>query len=113
MHKIDFLQYFFSKSEVIDMEWKTLQSKVYGLNLNDLIKEEFLKKLNEEFENKDIDIISLQIAIRDKLEDPSDEVKVDVISLSNNTIEDTLLNNTIVDVNDYENFDKIKKVLDR
>lgn len=94
------------------MEWKTLQSKVYGLNLNDLIKEEFLKKLNGEFENKDIDIISLQIAIRDKLEDPSDEVKVDVISLSNNTIEDTLLNNTIVDVNDSENFDKIKKVLD-
>ena len=94
------------------MEWKTLQSKVYGLNLNDLIKEEFLKKLNGEFENKDIDIISLQIAIRDKLEDPSDEVKVDVISLSNNTIEDTLLNNTIVDVNDSANFDKIKKVLD-
>lgn len=94
------------------MEWKTLQSKVYGLNLNDLINEEFLKKLNGEFENKDIDIISLQIAIRDKLEDPSDEVKVDVISLSNNTIEDTLLNNTIVDVNDSENFNKIKKVLD-
>ncbi|AMK15172.1 hypothetical protein [Methanobrevibacter olleyae] len=94
------------------MEWKTLQSKVHGLNLNDLIKEEFLKKLNDEFDNRDIDIVTIQIAIRDKLEEPSDDVNLDVISLSNNTIEDTLLNNTIVDVNSIENYEKIKKVLD-
>lgn len=25
--------------EVMDMEWNTLQSKVHGLNLNDLIKD--------------------------------------------------------------------------
>ena len=94
------------------MEWKTLQSKVHGLNLNDLISDEFLKKLNEEFENKDIDIVTIQIAIRDKLEEPSEDIKLDVVSLSNNSIEDTLLNNVIVDVNSTENYDKIKKVLD-
>ncbi len=94
------------------MEWNTLQSKVHGLNLNDLIKDEFLKKLNDEFENKDIDIVTIQIAIRDKLEEPSEDIKLDVISLSNKSIEDTLINNVIVDVNSTENFDKIKKVLD-
>lgn len=94
------------------MEWNTLQSKVHWLNLNDLIKDEFLKKLNDEFENKDIDIVTIQIAIRDKLEEPSEDIKLDVISLSNKSIEDTLINNVIVDVNSTENFDKIKKVLD-
>lgn len=94
------------------MKWNTLQSKVHGLNLNDLINDEFLKKLNKEFENKDIDIVTIQIAIRDKLEEPSEDIKLDVVSLSNNSIEDTLLNNVIVDVNSTENYDKIKKVLD-
>lgn len=94
------------------MEWKTLQSKVHGLNLNDLISEDFLKKLNEEFESKDIDIVTLQIAVRDKVVEPETEANLDVITLSNKTIEDTLLNNAIVDVNSTENFERIKKVLD-
>ena len=93
------------------MKWNTLQSKVHGLNLNDLINEEFLKKLNEEFENKDIDIVTLQIAVRDKLKEPAEDANLDIITLSNKNLEDTLLNNAIVDVNDIENFEKIKEVL--
>lgn len=94
------------------MEWKTLQSKVLGLNINDLIKDDFLKKLNEKFEGKDVDVVTLQIAVRDKVVEPETEADLDVITLSNKTIEDTLLNNTIVDVNSTENYEKIKKVLD-
>ena len=93
------------------MKWSTLQSKVHGLNLDNLVDKNFINKLKEEFEDKDIDIVTLQIAVRDKVKDPSDEPTLDVISLANKSVEDTLLNDTIVDVNFEENFDKIKKVL--
>ena len=47
-------------------------------------------------ENKDIDVVTLQIAVRDKVKDPkNDDAKVDIISLSNRNIEDTLLHKTI------------------
>ena len=95
------------------MKWNTLQSKAYGLNINDFVSEEFLDKLREEFEDKDVDVVTLQIAVRDKVKDPkSDDAKVDIISLSNRSIEDTLLHKTIVDVTSDENFEKIKKVID-
>ncbi|MBR0472955.1 MAG: hypothetical protein IJI98_09700 [Methanosphaera sp.] len=95
------------------MKWSTLQSKAYGLNINDFISEKFLDKLRNEFKDKDVDVITLQITVRDKIRDPkNDDAKVEIISLSNSTIEDTLLHNTIVDVTSDENFEKIKKVID-
>ncbi|WP_405289736.1 hypothetical protein [Methanobrevibacter sp.] len=95
------------------MKWSTLQSKAYGLNINDFVSEEFLEKLRNEFEDKDVDVVTLQIAVRDKVKDPkNDDAKVDIISLSNRNIEDTLLNKTIVDVTSDENFEKIKKIID-
>ena len=95
------------------MKWKTLQSKAYGLNINDFVSKEFLEKLRNEFKDKDVDVITLQIAIRDKVRNPKhDEAKVDVVSLSNSSIEDTLLHKTIVDVTSEENFEKIKRIID-
>ena len=95
------------------MKWNTLQSKAYGLNINDFVSDEFLDKLSNEFEDKDVDVVTLQIAVRDKVKDPkNDDAQVDIISLSNRSIEDTLLHKTIVDVTSDENFDKIKKVID-
>ena len=95
------------------MKWSTLQSKAYGLNINNLVSDEFLEKLRNEFENKDVDVVTLQIAVRDKVKDPkNDDAKLDIISLSNRNIEDTLLHKTIVDVTSDENFEKIKKVID-
>ena len=92
------------------MKWSTLQSKAYGLNINDLVSDEFLEKLRNEFEDKDVDVVTLQIAVRDKVKDPkNDDAKLDIISLSNRNIEDTLLHKTIVDVTSDENFEKIKK----
>ena len=95
------------------MKWNTLQSKAYGLNINNFVSDEFLDKLREEFEDKDVDVVTLQIAVRDKVKDPkNDDAQVDIISLSNKSIEDTLLNKAIVDVTSDENFEKIKKVID-
>jgi hypothetical protein len=95
------------------MKWNTLQSKAYGLNINDFVSDKFLEKLRNEFEDKDVDVVTLQIAVRDKVKDPkNDDAKVDIISLSNRNIEDTLLHKTIVDVTSDENFEKIKKVID-
>ena len=95
------------------MKWNTLQSKAYGLNINDFVSDEFLDKLREEFEDKDVDVVTLQIAVRDKVKDPkNDDAKVDIISLSNRSIEDRLLHKTIVDVTSDENFEKIKKIID-
>ena len=95
------------------MKWNTLQSKAYGLNINDFVSDKFLEKLRNEFEDKDVDVVTLQIAVRDKVKDPkNDGAKVDIISLSNRNIEDTLLHKTIVDVTSDENFEKIKKVID-
>lgn len=94
------------------MKWSTLQSKAYGLDINDFVSDEFLEKLRNEFEDKDVDVVTLQIAVRDKVKDPkNDDAKVDIISLSNGNIEDTLLHRTIVDVTSDENFEKIKKVI--
>lgn len=94
------------------MKWSTLQSKAYGLDINDFVSDEFLEKLRNEFEDKDVDVVTLQIAVRDKVKDPkNDDAKVDIISLSNRNIEDTLLHKTIVDVTSDENFEKIKKVI--
>lgn len=94
------------------MEWNTLRSNVQGLNLNDLIKDDFIKRLNDEFKDKEVDVINLQITIRDKLEEPSGDANLEVISLFNKNIEDTLLNNVIVDVTKTENFNKVKNVLE-
>lgn len=95
------------------MKWNTLQSKAYGLDINDFVRDDFLEKLRIEFEDKDVDVVTLQIAVRDKVKDPkNDDAKVDIISLSNRNIEDTLLHKTIVDVTSDENFEKIKKVID-
>ena len=94
------------------MKWSTLQSKAYGLDINYFVSDEFLEKLRNEFEDKDVDVVTLQIAVRDKVKDPkNDDAKVDIISLSNRNIEDTLLHKTIVDVTCDENFEKIKKVI--
>ena len=95
------------------MKWSTLQSKVYGLNINDFVSDEFLEKLKIEFGDKDVDVITLQIAVRDKVKNPNDDANVEIISLSNRSIEDTLLHKTVVDVTSDENFKKIKNVIDK
>lgn len=43
------------------MKWSTLQSKAYGLNINNLVSDEFLEKLRNEFEDKDVDVVTLQL----------------------------------------------------
>ena len=93
------------------MEWNTLQAKVDGLNINDFVSDELLDKLRNEFDDKDIDIVTLQIAVRDRIKDSKNDAKVELISLANHNVEDTLLNKTIVDATSEKNFEKIKKLI--
>ncbi|WP_415953836.1 hypothetical protein [Methanobrevibacter woesei] len=93
------------------MEWNPLQAKVNSINLNDLLNEDFLKKVKKEFADKKVDLINLQLVIMDeKINDGDNPIK-DIITLSNRDINDTLFDTIIVDVNSEENYDKIKNVL--
>lgn len=93
------------------MEWNPLQAKVNSINLNDLLNEGFLKKVEKEFADKKVDLINLQLVIMDeKINDKDNPIK-DIITLSNRDINDTLFDTIIVDVNSEENYDKIKNVL--
>lgn len=96
------------------MEWHTLQSRVHGLNINEFVNAEFLDSIRNDFEDKDVDVIALQIAIRDKVKDPkNDDAKLDTILLVNRNLEDTLLNYTIVDVTSEEQYPKIKNIIEK
>lgn len=48
------------------MEWNPLQAKVDNINLNDLLNKDFLNKLEEKFNDKKVDVINLQVVIRDE-----------------------------------------------
>lgn len=95
------------------MHWDTLQAKVHGLKLNSLLKDEFIELLNDEFEDKKVDVVDIKVAIRDKqIDDPLD-YHVDLITLSKVNFENMILGNVIVDVDNEDNFDKIKGIIDK
>lgn len=54
-------QDFFLKRGCNEMECAS--TKAYGLNINDFLREEFLDKLGCEFGDKDVDVVTLQIAL--------------------------------------------------
>ncbi|RAP51857.1 MAG: hypothetical protein BZ137_09585 [Methanosphaera sp. rholeuAM130] len=95
------------------MFWNTLQAKVYGFKLNSLLKDEFIESLNDEFEDKKVDVVNIQVAIRDKKIDNPDDYHVDLITLSKVNFENMILGNVIVDVDNEDNFDKIKGIIDK
>ena len=95
------------------MQWSTLQAKVHGLKLNNLFKDEFVEMLNNEFEDKKVDVVNIQIALRDnEFDKTSNCMKVNMITLSKMNFENILLGNVIVDVDNEDNFDKIKNILE-
>ena len=96
------------------MRWDTLQSKVYGLDLNNLIKEEFMELMNDEFENKKVEIVNIQICVRDKEIDMEKDILItNLLTLFKRNFEDSLLENVIVDADDELCYDKFKKVLEK
>lgn len=95
------------------MEWKPLQAMVNGLDINEFVSDELLDKLRKEFKDKKVDIVTLQVAVRDKPKEFSTNFdQLDLISLYNHNVEDTLLHKTVVDVTHEENLEKIKRVIE-
>ena len=93
------------------VEWNSLQAISQGLNLNDLLNEKLLEKINEEFKDKQIDVTNIQLTVRDKkIQETSDET-FDLITIMNRNVKDTFLNRVVIDVNIQENLDKIIKAI--
>ena len=48
------------------MEWRPLQMKTEGLELTDLLDDDFINHLKLEFENKRISVTNIQFSVMDK-----------------------------------------------
>lgn len=82
------------------MDWESLQVLIKGLYLNDLMNHDFIRDLEEKLENKCVEVINIQIRVRDeKIHDDSD---YEIVSLANRDFKDTLLNQAILDADSHE-----------
>ena len=94
------------------MHWDTLQEKVHGLDLNDFLKEEFIDLMNEEFDNKKVEVVNIQICVKDKEPDMENDILLtNLLTLFKRDIKDSLLDDVIVDADDEFYYDKFKKVI--
>lgn len=101
----------------MDDDWQVLEAKKSSFNLNKLFNPEFIKILEENFKDKNINLIQMNMVMMDKNINPNDDKKdVDSkiigFSLSNKTMDDTI--NEVINVksSDAEAFLKIKEILD-
>lgn len=90
------------------MQWNSLQEVTQGLSLKDLLDSEFIKNVNDEFEDKKIEITSIKIKVSDK-----DSYEVNYVTLFTRNLEDLLLDKIVVDVENHEDLDKIKSAIEK
>lgn len=93
------------------VEWKSLQKVANNISLKDLIKDEFMELINDEFEDKNVEIDSIQFSLRDKQID-SDST-LELVSLFHRNLEDVLLEKVVVDVDSEDNMGHIVNVIDK
>lgn len=97
---------------MVDSEWRTLQAKKMGFNLNRILNPEFIDELNKEFEDKKIDAINISFVVHNSEIDLESTQDVDVISIMNKNINDTINEEVLLDASDSKNFEIVKKVID-
>lgn len=86
---------------------KCLRILKEGISLKDIFKEEFLNKLNDNFEELDIFPVGVAFAVE------KDDIDVDMINLAFRSDEDIKNNLVIIDVQkNPENMEKIIKVFE-
>ena len=90
------------------MDWNSLQEVTQGLSLKELLNSEFIKNLNDEFEDKKIEITSIKIKVSDK-----DSYEVNYVTLFTRNLEDLVLDKIVVDVENHEDLDKIKSAIEK
>ena len=76
-----------------------------------MLNQEFIKNLNEEFDNELVKVVGIQISVIDK--NDINKPPKDIITLSFRNTEDIILNTPVVDFMISENYDKIKNVINR
>ncbi|MBE6505310.1 MAG: hypothetical protein E7Z73_06170 [Methanobrevibacter millerae] len=86
---------------------KCLRILKEGISLKDIFKDEFLNKLNDNFEDLDIFPVGVAFAVE------KDDIDVDMINLAFRSDEDIKNNLVIIDVQkNPENMEKIIKVFE-
>ena len=86
------------------MDWNSLQEVTQGLSLKELLNSEFIKNVNDEFEDKKIEITSIKIKVSDK---------DSYVTLFTRNLEDLVLDKIVVDVENHEDLDKIKSAIEK
>ena len=88
-------------------EVKCLRILKEGISLKDIFKEEFLNKLDENFDNVEIFPVGVAFVLK------NEEITEDMINLTYRNDEDINNNIILIDVNNNpENIDPIKKSLE-
>ena len=90
------------------MDWNSLQEVTQGLSVKELLNSEFIKNVNDEFEDKKIEITSIKIKVSDK-----DSYEVNYVTLFTRNLEDLVLDKIVVDVENHEDLDKIKSAIEK
>ena len=86
------------------MDYESLQLLIKGLSLNNLMNRDFLKSLEDNMEDKRIEVINIQIRVRDdKINDNSD---YEIVSLANRNFKDTILKQVIIDADSNETINR-------
>lgn len=94
-------------------DWEVVKAKKTGIDLNQILTPEFLKLINEEYENKNISLINLGFVITDKDINPEENEGIGLINLSNESFEDTLNKSVTISTNQSENYEKFKSILNK
>ena len=86
------------------MDYESLQLLIKGLSLNNLLNRDFLKSLEDNMEDKRIEVINIQIRVRDdKINDNSD---YEIVSLANRNFKDKILKQVIIDADSNETINR-------
>ena len=90
--------------------WDEIVVKKNNFDLNSLVNKDFLDELEKISEDKQVDCINLSFAVRDKEIKIDENSELNMITLQNNGIEDTL-SKTVYLKTDFKISD-IKKIID-
>lgn len=96
-------------------DWKVIQAKKSSFNLNKLFNPEFMSVLEENFGDKNINLVNIGIAFMDKDVDPTEDnldSKMGIVEINNRSIEDTINEIITLSTNNPDYFLKLKEILD-
>ena len=99
-------------------DWKPLQVLKNNFELKEVISPEFIKSFEDEFKDKKIEVINISLFIKNKSEDKLSEKEekisdIDLISISHKTDKDTKQKRVVIDMNNADSFEKVKKAIEK